>query len=55
LLAALKAHEATLIAETLAAKLTLKSVSDNAVGTYVETSDIDGATLKVGVTALQKN
>jgi len=55
LLAALKAHEATLIAETLAAKLTLKSVSDNAVGTYVETSDIDGATLKVGVTALAKN
>lgn len=54
LLEALKAHESTLISETLTADLKVKSLSESPEGSFSETSDIDGAVLKVAVTALPK-
>ncbi|MFN3455329.1 MAG: DUF5915 domain-containing protein, partial [Pseudobdellovibrio sp.] len=52
---ALKAHEATLVSETLTAKLIIKDIGSETQGTFTEASDIDGETLKVGVTALPRS
>lgn len=54
LLQALKAHEATLKAETLTAHLVIKSLQEEPSGVFTETLDIDGETLKIGVTALPR-
>lgn len=54
LLAAVKAHEATLIAETLTGEFIIHPINQDPLGTYVETSDIDGEVIKVGVTALPR-
>lgn len=54
LLAAVKVHEKTLISETLTAQLVLRPLNEEPQGVFTEASDIDGAILKVGVTALPR-
>lgn len=54
LLEALKAHQTTLISETLTTDIVIKSSSQEVAGTFSETSEIDGSLLKVAVTALAR-
>lgn len=54
LLDAVKAHEATLLAETLTKNLKILPLSADPQGAHTESSDIDGLPIKVGVTALPR-
>lgn len=54
LLAALKAHEKTLISETLTAQLKILALHESPQGVHVDSSDIDGAPIKIGVKNLPR-
>lgn len=54
LLAALNAHKEQLVAETLTKDLHVLPLSKDPSGTFVDNGDIDGAPIKIGVTALPR-
>ncbi len=54
LLEALRAHQATLIAETLTQDFVLMNIDQNPQGKHSESIDIDGSVLKIGVTAVAR-
>lgn len=54
LLEALEAHKEMLVAETLTANLKILALSAEPAGKHVETSDIDGKVIKIGVTNLPR-
>lgn len=54
LLEALNAHKEMIVAETLTGKLNVLALSAEPKGKHVDTSDIDGEAIKIGVTALPR-
>lgn len=54
LLEALQAHEGMIVAETLTKNLNILAITAEPVGKHVETSDIDGNVIKIGVAALPR-
>ncbi len=52
---AVKAHQDTLVTETLTKKFSLLATTEAPKGFYVEEVDIDGEILKIGVTALPRD
>lgn len=55
LMEAIRAHEEMILKETLTQEFDLKEASKDPQGKHVEASDIDGKTLKIGVTALARS
>ncbi|MBX3041911.1 MAG: class I tRNA ligase family protein, partial [Bdellovibrionaceae bacterium] len=55
LMEAIKAHEDMILKETLTQQFDLKEVSKDPQGKHVESSDIDGKAIKIGVTALARS
>lgn len=54
LLEALNAHKEMIVAETLTGRLNVLALSAEPKGKHVDTSDIDGEAIKIGVTALPR-
>jgi isoleucyl-tRNA synthetase len=54
LLDAINAHKEVLVSETLTNKLNLLGLNHDPKGTYTEATDIDGAPIKIGVTAVPR-
>lgn len=55
LMDAIRTHENLILGETLTQQFALHDVSGQPTGKHIETADIDGQTLKIGVTALPRS